>query len=182
MQIEIDIQLLADNDISADDYLALYALYRKGYKTLKNLCLSPNWEKLQSKGFIKLGKTLEEHVIRQEFIDLFASDFDQMFNSLLLKYPMKVRTSTGIRVLHASDPKAKANKKAKDKYRRVVGNKKFIHDRIMGLLDVQLRIDRERLEYLQNLEVWINNHTWEKYVDIEDNGRENSGQRTTRKL
>ena len=30
MQIEIDIQLLLiDNDISADDYLTLYALYRK---------------------------------------------------------------------------------------------------------------------------------------------------------
>ena len=47
---------------------------------------------------------------------------------------------------------------------------------------MQLRIDRDRLEYLQNLEVWINNHTWEKYVDIEDNGKENSGERTTRQL
>ena len=182
MQIEIDIDLLIANKISADDYLALYAVYRKGFKILSKLSLSPNWEDLQTKGFVKLGKTLEEHAVRQKFINLFSSDFDQMFNSLLLKYPMKVRTSTGIRVLHASDPNAKANKKAKDKYRRVVGNKKFTHDRIMKLLDVQLRIDRDRLEYLQNLEVWINNHTWEKYVDIEDNGKENSGERTTRKL
>ena len=182
MQVEIDIELLIANKISADDYLALYAIYRKGFKILSKLSLSHNWEDLQTEGFVKLGKTLEEHVIRQKFINLFSSDFDQMFNTLLLKYPMKVRTSTGIRVLHASDPNTKANKKAKDKYRRIVGNKKFIHDRIMKLLDAQLRIDRDRLEYLQNLEVWINNHTWEKYVDIEDNGKENSGERTTRQL
>ena len=182
MQIEIDIDLLIVNDISADDYLALYALYRKGYKTLSELSLSPNWEKLQTQGYVKLGKTLEEHIIRQKFINLFSSDFDQMFNSLLLRYPMKVRTNTGVRILHASDPDAKANKKAKDRYRRIVGNKKFIHDRIMKLLDAQLRIDRDRLEYLQNLEVWINNHTWEKYANIEDNAGEDEEQRTTRRL
>ena len=181
MQIEIDIQLLIDNNISADDYLTLYALYRKGYKTLDNLCLSPNWEKLQSKGFVKLGRTLEEHVIRQEFIDLFASDFDQMFNELLLKYPMKVNTKTGVRVLHASDPNAKANKKAKDRYRRIVGNKSFVHNRIMKLLDKQLLLERARLEYLQNLEVWINNHTWEKYDNMDSNGGQDEP-RITRRL
>ena len=79
MTIEIDIKLLQDNDISADDYLALYAIYRKGYKTLSSLNLSPNWEKLQSKGFVKLGEDIENHIVRQEFIDLFSSDFDQMF-------------------------------------------------------------------------------------------------------
>ena len=73
MQIEIDIDLLIQNDISADDYLALYALYRKGYKTLDVLNINPNWEKLQEKCFVKLGSTVNEHVVRQEFIDLFSS-------------------------------------------------------------------------------------------------------------
>ena len=181
MTIEIDIELLAANGISADDYLALYAIYRKGFKTLDSLNLKPNWKDLEANGLIKLGATHEESVIRQKFINMFSSDFDQMFNDLLLRYPMKVRTSTGIRILHASDPKSKANKKARDKYKRVVGSKKFVHDRIMKLLDVQLRIDRDRLEYLQGLEVWINNHTWEKYVDVEENGEE-AEQRTIRRL
>jgi len=181
MQIEIDIELLTANEISADDYLALYAIYRKGFKTLRSLNLSPNWIALEEKGLIKLGSSHEESVIRQKFIDLFSSDFDQMFNSLLLAYPMKVRTATGVRVLHASDPKSKANKKARDRYKRIVGSKKFVHDRIMKLLDVQLRIERDNLGYLQNLEVWLNNHTWEKYVDVEENGKE-SAERTVRRL
>ena len=171
MEINIDVTLLLKHDISADDYLALYAIYRQGYKTLESLNLSPNWEDLQNKSFVKLGETIKDHVVRQEFIDLFSSDFDQMFTELITAYPMKVRTRNGgVRILHASDPAAKANKKARDRYRKVVLNKKHVHDRIMELLDVQLKVDRDRLEYLQNLEVWINNHTWEKYANIEDDG------------
>ncbi len=34
MQVQIDVNLLVENGISADDFLALYAIYRKGFKTL----------------------------------------------------------------------------------------------------------------------------------------------------
>ena len=182
MHVEIDIDLLLHNDISSDDYLALYALYMKGYKILSKLKLSPNWEDLQKKGFIKLGEEIEDHIVRQEFIDLFSSDFDQMFVELLAAYPMKVQTKTGVRVLHATDPDSKANKKAKDRYNRVVGNKRFIHTKILKLLEKQLKIERGRLEYLQSLEVWINNHTWEKYTNIDDNGGSEEDARITRRL
>ena len=182
MQIEIDVQLLIDYGISADDYLALYTIYRKGFKTLDSLYISPNWEDLQDKGFVKLGNTPKEHVVRQKFIDLFSTDFDQMFNSLLLAYPMKVRTKNGTnRILRAHDPNSKANRKAKERYRRIVGNKKHIHDRILKLLDVQLKEERFNLEYMQSLEVWLNNHTWEKYQNIENAG-EQTENRITRKL
>ena len=182
MDINIDVRLLIKHNISADDYLALYAIYRKGYKTLTSLKLSPNWEDLQTKSFVKLGNSIEEHVVRQEFINLFASDFDQMFTELITRYPMKVRTKHGgVRVLHAADPDAKANSKAKDRYRKIVLNKKHLHDKIMELLDVQLTIERDRLEYLQSLEVWINNYTWEKYVNMEENGPK-SENRITRQL
>jgi len=183
MQIDIDINLLLDNDLSADDYLALYALYRKGYKILAKLNLKPNWEDLQKNGYVKLGDTMEDHIVRQEFIDLFSSDFEQMFVELLAMYPMKVQTTNGVRILHATDPKAKANKKARDRYRKVVGNKRFIHDKIIKLLATQLTVERGRLDYLQNLEVWINNYTWEKYADIEDsNGNNDEENRITRRL
>ena len=182
MQIEIDIDVLIKNKLSADDYLALYALYRKGFKTLEELDLQPRWADLERAGFVKLSISLEQHTVRQKFIDLFSSDFDLMFNELLLTYPMKVNTPTGIRVLHASDPICKANKKSRDKYRKIVGTKKFVHDRIIKLLNVQLQVDRNRLEYLQNLEVWINNHTWEKYANLENDAGVSTENRITRKL
>ncbi len=181
MQLQIDVNLLVENSISADDFLALYAIYRKGFKTLDKLKLNPNWDNLQSKGYVKLGDSVEKHIIRQEFIDLFSSDFDQMFAELISTYPMKVATNRGYRILHAADPNCKSNEKAKAKYSRIVGTKKFVHDKIIKLLKVQLRVERGKLEYMQQLEVWLNNHTWEKYINMDENAGE-SENRITRRL
>ena len=181
MQVQIDVNLLVENGISADDFLALYAIYRKGFKTLDKLKLNPNWDDLQSKGYVKLGDSVEKHIIRQEFIDLFSSDFDQMFAELISTYPMKVRTNRGYRILHAADPDCKSNQKAKAKYSRIVGTKKFVHEKIMKLLKVQLRVERGKLEYMQQLEVWLNNHTWEKYINMDENAGQ-SENRITRRL
>ena len=181
MQVQIDVNLLVENGISADDFLALYAIYRKGFKTLDKLKLNPNWDDLQSKGYVKLGDSVEKHIIRQEFIDLFSSDFDQMFAELISTYPMKVSTNRGYRILHAADPNCKSNQKAKAKYSRIVGTKKFVHEKIIKLLKVQLRVERGKLEYMQQLEVWLNNHTWEKYINMDENAGQ-SEHRITRRL
>ena len=181
MQVQIDVNLLVENGISADDFLALYAIYRKGFKTLDKLKLNPNWDDLQSKGYVKLGDSVEKHIIRQEFIDLFSSDFDQMFAELISTYPMKVSTNRGYRILHAADPNCKSNQKAKAKYSRIVGTKKFVHEKIIKLLKVQLRVERDKLEYMQQLEVWLNNHTWEKYINMDENAGQ-SENRITRRL
>ena len=181
MQVQIDVNLLVENGISADDFLALYAIYRKGFKTLDKLKLNPNWDDLQSKGYVKLGDSVENHIIRQEFIDLFSSDFDQMFAELISTYPMKVSTNRGYRILHAADPNCKSNQKAKAKYSRIVGTKKFVHEKIIKLLKVQLRVERGKLEYMQQLEVWLNNHTWEKYINMDENAGQ-SENRITRRL
>jgi hypothetical protein len=36
------------------------------------------------------------------------------------------------------------------------------------------------LQYMQNIETWLNNYTWEKYEDIDEDGK--SERRITRKL
>ena len=180
MEIQIDVNLLIDEGISADDFTALYILYRDGHDLVANMNLKPNWIDLQEKGFIKLGASPKTHVVRQKFIDLFTSNFDKMFNELLIKYPMKVNTSRGIRVLHAKDPSCNANLKAKKKYKKIVGTKLHVHKQIMSCLDNQLKIERDNLGYLQNLETWLNNHTWEKYADIDETN--DTDTRITRKL
>ena len=112
MKIELELQLLEDTDMSADDFTALYLVFKKGFDLLERLNLRPDWERLQQEGYIKLGETVEEHVTRQDFIDLFTSNFDSMFAELISTYPMKVSTSRGIRILHAKDPNVKANENA----------------------------------------------------------------------
>jgi len=183
MKIELELQLLEDTEMSADDFLALYLISKRGFDLLKKLNLNPNWEQLQTEGYLKLGETIEDHIIQQDFIDLFTSNFDSMFAELISTYPMKVSTSRGIRILHAKDPNVKANEKAKKRYKRIVKNNLHIHKSIMKALNIQLSVDKHNLSYLQNLETWLNNHTWEKYQDIDINDRTQSeATRITRRL
>ena len=45
MEVTLDIHLLIDNELTADDFLTLYAIHKKGYKTLDKLNLKPDWDK-----------------------------------------------------------------------------------------------------------------------------------------
>ena len=74
MKIDIDFELLQQTQLSADDFLYLYIIYRKGFNYLTTLNLKPNLDELQSKGYITLGETADQHVIRQEFINLFSNN------------------------------------------------------------------------------------------------------------
>ena len=183
MIINIDLNLLKDTEMSADEFLALYLVYRKGYGYLYELNLNIDWIKLEINSYVKLGEEIEDHSVRQEFIDLFIKDFDSMFAQLVSTYPMKVNTNNGVRILHANNPDAKSNDKARNKYRKLVEGKAHVHKRIMTLLDVQLQVERNNLAYIQNLETWINNHTWEKYENLTENDTKNNDRpRITRSL
>jgi len=106
-----------------------------------------------------------------------------MFAELINTYPMKVSTPSGVRILHAADSTAKSNDKARNKYRKVVAGKANVHVRIMSLLKIQLTVERNNLAYMQFLETWINNYTWEKYENLtEDEAKDTDRARITRSL
>jgi len=184
MKIDIDFELLKETNMSPDDYVYLYIIYRKGFNYLKTLTLRPDLTALQHKGYVELGDTYDQHQITDEFRKLFSSNFDQMFTELVHTYPMKVTSPTrGVRILHAKDPDAKANEKSKNRYRKIVGNKLYKHRYILDCLEKQLAVDQDNLGFLQNLETWINNHTWEKYENLDENDTKNNERpRITRSL
>ena len=184
MVINLDLKLLENIGLSADEFTALYLIFRKGYNYFETIKLEVNWAFLEEEGYlITENKTFPEYEVTDKFKGLFSNNFDNMFSELIDTYPMKVDTRNGIRILHAKDPHAKSNLKAKNRYRKIVGNKAHVHNRILFLLQKQLKIDSDNLAYLQNLETWINNHTWEKYEDIDcENEYKNKPQRITRSL
>ena len=183
MIVDIDFEVLEQTGMSADDFLYLYIIYKGSYTYLNNLNLKPNLEKLQEDGYIKLGETTDQHFIRQEFIDLFSSNFDQMFAELIATYPIKVMSpDRGIRVLHAKDADSKSNEKSKARYKRVVQDKLYRHKHIIKCLNIQLTVEKHNLSYMQTLETWINNHTWEKYENLDENDTKEQTNRITRSL
>jgi len=184
MKIELDLGLLQTVDMSPDDFVYLYLIHRRGFNYLTQLNLKPNLDALQEQGYVKLGEDPIDHKVRQKYLDLFLTDFDQMFAELTMTYPMKVTTDKrDVRILHAKDPTAKSNVKAKQKYKKIVDGKLYKHKLIITCLNNQLRMERDRLGYMQNLETWINNHTWEKYENLdEDDTKDGTGPRITRSL
>ena len=183
MTIEINTDLLKQLAISADEYVFLILTYRK--ESLEDLKLIVDLQKLQEAGYIKIG---EEDVIhlREGFLQYVNSSFDQMWHGLLSTYPLKVNANGQVRILRAKDPDSKANSKSKLKYQKIVGNDVMKHQHIIQCLnkELQLRKVGNGLAYMQQLETWINNYSWEKYSDLSEDGKsttESEG-RITRKL
>ena len=187
MKIEIDLSLLKDTKLSADEYIYLHVIYKKAFNYLEQVqsLLDPNRslieEVLQKEGWLVTGKTLMDYKVTNKFLDLFVGSIDVMFEELLSLYPFKVETERGSRVLRAKDPSAHSNSKAKKKYAKIVKGKPHLHRTILLSLEKQLTAEKHNLGYMQNLETWINNHTWEKYEDININISKDNG-RITRKL
>ena len=65
---------------------------------------------------------------------------------------------------------------------KFVDGKPYKHKHIMTCLNNQLKVERDNLGYLQNLETWINNHTWEKYENLDENDTRDTTTRITRPL
>jgi len=182
MVLEFDLNFLHAAKLYPNEYVYLYSKY-KGFK-IPYSKMKVNIKQLESLGYIKiinddLGNP-KSTVLRQKFIDLVEGDFDRMFAELLSRYPMKVGSMGNFRVLHAADPDAKSNKKAKERYRKIVENKPAMHARIIKALDTQLENQRQNLMYMQLLEVWINNRTWEKWEGFKD--EKDDGTRNTKIL
>jgi len=184
MIVSINTDILKKFGITADDFLYLYLLYATSYDLITELELKPNTEALQTKGLVKLGEELQDHIVRQEFLDLFQTSFDALWSELLSSFPLRVYNKGNMRVLRAKNAHAKANAKAKEKYKRILNGSKILHDRIVKCLEneLELRKSTDTLGYMQMLPTWINNYTWEKYEDINDEQSPEEQRRITRQL
>jgi len=172
MIIEIDLELIKEIGLTPNQYIYLHCKHKKHEYTVNNI---------QVPILINSKWLNEDGTIGPQWLDLFASDFSDLFIELLNVYPAIVESpGRGKRVLHAKDPDAYTNMKSKNRYRKITGEKVTVHKEIIRLLKVQLQAEVDSIGYMQNLETWLNNHTWEKYVDI--NLEEKNDGRITRSL
>jgi len=168
MVITVDTDILKKFGISANDYLYLYFLYTDSHSVIRELNINPDTNVLQTKGLVKLGEKLEDHVVRQKFLDLFQTSFDQMWAELLSYFPIKVNGINGVRVLRTGAHDAKSNEKSKIKYKFLIKDDQTLHKRVIKGLKNELDVRRnsDSLGFMRALPAWINNYTWEGYEDI----------------
>lgn len=182
MIIELDTERLANLGLRPDEYVYLLMLSRKEIDPIFKL--NVDLELLQTNGWIKIGED-DDVTLRDKFDSSTISNFDQMWHGLLSRFPLKVINQGTVRMLRAKDPDSKANSKSKAKYKKIVGTDKEKHIRIIQCLDRELDLRRKGngLGYMQMLETWINNHSWEKYTDTNDTTEpESNTGRITRSL
>jgi len=173
---KVNLDMLVSAGISADEYIFLKLLKEERYQSLekvKNL-LTVQIDKLVKKGYLRrdnLKATYlhERYSIRARFNLDFYGNTDSMWAEIVSTYPHKVPSpSGGTRVLHAQDADALSNQKAKTRYLKAINNDVKVHRRVVAALKRELHEKRSNLQYLRNLNTWVNNYGWEEF-DYHDN-------------
>jgi hypothetical protein len=173
MILEIDTEQLKSLGISPDEFVYISMLKSKAIDL--NLKLNINLELLQTNGWIKLGED-GEVILRGKSL-VKEDDFDRMWAALLSRFPIKVVCNGSVRMLRAGDSEAKTNLKSKEKYRKIINGNVEKHERIIKCLETELDFRRRgnSIGYMQMLETWVNNHSWEKY-SIEETVTKSDGE------
>lgn len=180
--MKIDIEHVIGLGLSPDEYIYLLLIHQGKCEEYieRGLRLRIDRKSLEVDGYIKIHEN--GVVVRPRFIDLIEDDFDRQFAELLSNYPMKVGNAGKYRILHAADPDAKANVKIKAKYRSILKKDPSLHRKIIKLLNVQLTHQRGSLQYLNALDVWLNQSVWEKWEGMDENTDDSDDERNTRIL
>jgi hypothetical protein len=170
MIVEIDTEFIVSHNLSPNEFCYLHALFAKDYLAGESVAVlngkvNVDPHKLEKEGWVKLcGVTIQEVELRQKAIDLFLVDTDKLWMEFCNTFPYK--TVDG-RVLRTLDPMKSSNEAAKKLYLKATKNgKPLIHKIIMQGLDNELAARRANnsLRYINNLETWLRNKMWEKYL------------------
>jgi hypothetical protein len=175
MEIKINLEEILGLKINPTQYLLLYLKYHNSSILDHTLVTALNINKndlikLEGLGLIKItNSSLLDFVLREPAKNLFTESPDhKLFYEFWGTYPMKVPNGAGgYRILRAKDPNAQSAEKIKEKYLRII-KKQGKHKQIMEGLDGYLKENRSKLQYLQGVEVFLNQATWEKYIGVRD--------------
>jgi hypothetical protein len=122
---------------------------------------------LIEKQFIQ--KSEDGYILGEKGIKLFEGE--DLFEEFYKTFPHKVETEFGFRPLSTLDPQSESAKATRAIWLRKTKNKAELQRRIITNLKRELehRKRTNSLKYLQNIDTWIRDSTWEKWEDIPDN-------------
>lgn len=103
-------------------------------------------------------------------------DSDDLFEEFFALYPNSVETGLGRRVISARDPNSVSGKATHELWKRVTKNKPGLQQKIIECLKRELnqrRLDNS-LGFIQGIDTWLRQATWEKWEDIPDDKKSSS--------
>lgn len=166
-KVEIDLAQLIKLELTADEYVFLYCWYHK----LVQPRLKVHIGELEQKDYLKVmpGSYIN---LRQKAIDLFEHrDIEKSWIEFFLEFPMKVPGRNGAsRPLRPGSLDAKQSAVIKQKYLKVINDKPELHNTIMQVLsaEIEMRKQSSTMQFMHNIETWINKRDWEVYAYLLD--------------
>jgi hypothetical protein len=189
--ITLPVQILIDEALTPNTYVYLYYIYNK---QIDNAYLISGLSRTQIEDLVydKYIEVIDEYrkstltdgrvvnlgepevVLLQRAKNLFEEqEVDTKFNEFWELYPSKVPDGAGgIRILHAENNGSNDYRICKQKYLKIIKNKPGLHDKIIQALKTQLKVTKNRLQYMNGAEVYINQRIWEKYLNLETQEQE----------
>jgi hypothetical protein len=176
MIVEVNIDTLLEKKLSPSQYTALCLLYNRQLTSLGALLDAfPNVreELIALEGYF-LDRSGNDFVLnRSKVMELFDASEKDLFWEFFSTYPIKVPAVRGKgswRPLRPSSPDAKLTQACKVKYDSIVNNRQEVHKNIMKCLIAELneRKKANSMSFMQELTVYLNQRTWEKYESIAD--------------
>ena len=166
--ITIHIPTLIGLGLNANQYMHLALLYHNMPTSLAPLN-DQNMQFLLDKKY--LVESFTGYELGEEAKSLFIppeSFMDKAFKELYETYPRQVPDGRGgYRVLRAKGLESEDAKTCRRKYENVVRDDEKLHEKVMKGLKTELVMRKSSMTYMNNLQTWINQRAWEKYMDLD---------------
>lgn len=191
MLIQIETENLIKEKLTPNDYIILKLLFEQNYQLLNKLFfalgqLEENLIVLEAEGYLKVTcdeldwtKISTQVSIRQKTIDLFVVKKTGFYKWWSM-YPIKVGSGNSLRVLKTGSVDSKQAIICKQKFDRITGKDPVVEDQVIKGLEIELSIRRKSnsMAFMQLVETWLNQNTWEKYIHLADEFIEDNVEKT----
>jgi hypothetical protein len=176
MNVEINVEGLIKNKLTASQYVMLVMLYESNNELFVNYINLYGFAKKELQGLMNQGYilscdpgnpltciTIARDKVRK-LLGVEESYFTELFNT----YPIKVSNGSSLRILRPSSLSAKAAKVCKEKYDRYIKGNVLKHKHVMECLHKELDIRRRggNLQFMHALETYINKNAWDQYEGL----------------
>ena len=174
MIVEVDINTLMYNKLSANQYIFCYLLYRKAYDTLNAYLTAYGFTNFEQEieQLIQIGLLsrfeyanrldIKGYTVTNNCLNILNGTNIDLFDEFLAEYPNKVLRKEGnVDFLKTNIAKCRA------KYKGIVKGKHHVHEHILDCLRYELNVKQasDSMKYMKKLPNWLEAEEWKTYED-----------------
>jgi len=173
--VTIDILEIGKLKLNINEYLNLLKLRHNEENKSFPYDLDPRYlDRLEEEGYVIHDPQNDGYILGPNSKKIFEED--DLFVEFFSLYPGYVETGLGRRAISAKDPNSISGKATHDIWRRVTKNKPSLQRKIIECLKRELdhRRSTDSMAYLQGIDTWLRQATWEKWENIPEENKSNN--------